>query len=186
MIDFSKPPNEIIELINNVYHNLQDSFLRNDEIKMNKEDIGKLCKFFKCNYQQAIILSVLIQLYYLDSPTSISEVLEHLNIPISHANNINSLLNLFVEREWITPEKNIKLFSLANYTINKNFIYGVSIMKLESTPKKSINNCWALFNEFKTILYQRKNNKITYAQFQNKSKQLILNNTHIEFANYLK
>ena len=185
MIDFSKPPNEIIELINDVYFNLQDSFLRDEEIKKNKETIVKLCKFFKCNYQQAIILSVLIQLYYLDSPTSISEVLEHLNIPISHANNINSLLNLFVEREWITPEKNVTFFPLATYIINKNLINGVSTMSLKRLPIKPINNCWDLFNEFKTIFHQRENNKITYAQFQNKSKQLIQNNTHIEFANYL-
>jgi AAA+ superfamily predicted ATPase len=185
MIDFSKPANEIIELINNVYHNLQESFLRDEEIKKNKKDIVQLCKFFKCNHQQAIILSVLIQLYYLDSPTSISEVIEHLNIPKSHANTINSLLNLFVEREWITPEKNIAFYPFTTYTINKVLINGIATMSLKSIPIKPINNCWDFFDAFKIILNQRKNRKLTYTEFQYKTKELLSNNKHVEFANYI-
>ena len=58
MIDFSKPPNEIIELINDVYHNLQDSFLRDEEIKKNKETIVKLCKFLNAIISKSLFCMV--------------------------------------------------------------------------------------------------------------------------------
>lgn len=91
----------------------------------------------------------MIHIHLEDENVSMKTILEYIGLRKSSALIINKVLIPLVEKEWITPKKDIRLNPLTEYSINNKLIRSVLKGKLEINGEVSIENSYQLIVHFK-------------------------------------
>lgn len=185
MFNFNQPTNSVLDAIEKIYDTAKDSLLKEDSLFNCRELISTVCNFLNCNDEQGILVSILIQSQLENKNVSIKEVLEHTDLRTSSALYLNQVLIPLVEREWLTPKKDVKYHPLTEYTINTKLIRSILSGKLEMNSEVKIENSFQMIAHFQTKLAERNNKRISYTEFIKWCFEFIQSNHSIELADFI-
>ena len=185
MFNFSQPTNSILDAIEKIYDNTKDSGLKEQPLVDCCQQISTLTNFLNCTDEQAIILSLMIQGHLENGTVSTKAMLEHADLRTSSALYINQVLIPLVEKEWVTPKKDVKYYPLTEYFINNKLLRSVLTEKLEITNTIKIENSFQLISYFQTKLIERINRRISYDDFIKWTYELIKSYSNIDLADFI-
>ena len=159
MPTFQVPPNPILDHLYELHLKLENSALSDEALAECRPEIEALSAFFTCKEEEAVVFSLLLQMKYNQSPTSIGELLEYLGMKPSAAVCINDLLQVFVSRDWIHPGRNVKLYPQTEYDFSARLVSCVtmndwSMMEKKFTPAKT---AFQLLDQFATRRHSERN-----------------------------
>lgn len=185
MFDFNQSNNQVLDAIEKIYDLLKGSALKTECLEKCKTEIESTSKFFNCTDQEAVILGILVQSYFENGNCSVKELLSHLDLRTSSALLINDILSPIVEREWISPKKDVKMNPLSEYILSNKFTRSVLNGKMESFEPVTIKNSFQLLTHYQNKLIERNNKRITYTQLLDWTIDLINKYSHIELADFI-
>ena len=189
MFDFNSNESPILDATESIYESAQYSSLCESTLYNVLAEIKTVADFLGCSKEQAVLLSIMIHIHFKDEHVSMKTMLDYTGLSKSHALTINNTLIPLVEKDWIRPEHNINSNPFTEYTINNKLIRSVLKGHLEMKEEATIEDSYQLIVHFKKKLNERISNLISYKQFINWSRELILQNERIElcvFVNKLK
>lgn len=139
---FQVPTNPILDHLDELYSKLEDSGLSDEILADCKTEIDALSAFFNCKPEEVVVFSLLLQMKYNQTTTSVGELLDYLGMKPSAAVCINDLLQVFVTRDWIQPSRNVKLYPKTEYEFSARLVSCVtnndwSLMQKKFTPAKT-------------------------------------------------
>ena len=155
------PANPVLDSIQDIFQKMEG---RGFDATVQEEcnaQIRLLADFFQSKEEEAVILSMLIQLHYNQESVSIGAVLDHLDVHASAAVYFNELLHVFIERDWLCPRSNVLSFPKTEYELNTKMIHCVTkhdwsfLEKKVITPKNSFE-LLDLFQQEMKILKRKK------------------------------
>lgn len=185
MLNFNHPANNVLDAIETIFNVTCRSSLKTDNLNTCKKEITQLAEFLKCDENQAVIMAIIIESQIESGNFSIKGLLEHVDLKISTALQINELLKPLVENDWIAPEKDPNTYPLTEYSVNTKLLRSVMSGNLQHMEKEIITNSFQLLTKFNKKLKDRNNRKITYEQIIEGTNELILSNSHIDLAAFI-
>jgi AAA+ superfamily predicted ATPase len=185
MFNFNPSQNPVLDAIEKIYDATKDSCLKTEQLDTCKNEIELLSNFFNATDEQVVLLALMIQSQFEDNNCSIKELLSHLDLRTSSALMLNEILIPIVNREWIAPKKDAKLYPLTEYQLTNKLIRSVLTGKMENFETPEIKNSFQLLSRFQLKLAERTNNRINYKQFIQCTFDLIQNNPQIDLSDFI-
>ena len=185
MINFSVSPNSLLDSFEEIYKTCEDSELKEEQLIECQKDKEKICQFFNCTEQEALVMSILLRMHYHSDEPSVEDLLKHTGLKISSAIYINQLLQPFTERGWIKPIKNVLLFPLTNYKLSARFIRCVTNADWSLMELKTATNSFDLIETYGKLLAERKAGDMSYSKFQESTKDLITKNKILPIVSFM-
>lgn len=162
MFDFTSKENPILDSMESIYCHSKNSSFSKNTIKNLSSEIKIVSDFLGCTMEQAVLLSIMVQSHLEEKCVSTKAILKYVELKKSSAIFINQELSPLVDKEWITPSKDIRLFPLTEYSINSKLIRSVLNGKLHMNGEVSIKNSSDFLVHFKKKLNDRRFNRISY------------------------
>ncbi len=184
MINFKESANELLDAIFAVHNGMEDSGFAVDQLDAYESQLKILTEYFNCNPQEAAVLATLYRLQISSDSASVRGVLKHAGLKISSAKHIHRALEVFVDRNWLKPVKEIGLFPLTNYQFSQRFVRSVNNMDREKLKEKKIENAIQLFKKIESLLIDRRAKTISREVLIDKVQHLLKSNP-FEFTDYV-
>lgn len=169
--------------VEKVYNAYRNSAVPTDPLPENINEVtNRLAGFFNCRPEEAIPLACLLQLHISEERTSVGNLLDHFMAKKSHASYINKLLSVFVERDWVSPKRDISIYPLTEYSINLKLIRCVLSGEMKMNEEEEITNSFELLQRYKRLMNKRREGRIDYQPFIQSVHELLKRNSQIDLA----
>lgn len=154
-INFTLTPNPLFDTIFRLYKRLEGSKLSPQVLDENQEDLLQVSSFFNCSLQQAAVLAIMLRLNAVSGEPSIRQVLQYLQLKPSFAVSLHAVLDVFVNRNWMKPKKDIRIFPLGSYQIRNRLVMSFNCMDPEKIQEKPVLNSIELAAGLQQIVADR-------------------------------
>lgn len=185
MLNFNQTKNPILDAVEKIYDATKDSAFKQDVFDTCNNSIEIVASFLMCTNEQAVILAIIFQSEIENDIFTIKGLLEHVDLKTSSAININEILIPMVEKEWVTPKKDPKLYPLTEYFVNNKFVRSILTGKLQKIDSEKITTSFQLLSQFQKKLTDRNNRRISYNQLIEWTNELISKNPDIDLADFI-
>lgn len=185
MFEFNQSKNSVLDAIEKIYDSTKDSSLNKSYLENCSKQISNVCNFLKCEQEEAILLSILIQLNLENGNVSTKDILEHTGLRASSALYLNQVLIPLVENGWIEPKKEVKNYPLTEYFINPKLTSSVLTGEFNINNEIKIENSFQLISCFQKKLSSRIAKRISYNDFISWTFELINENATVELADFI-
>ena len=185
MLNFNQTANPILDAVEKIYDATKDSAFKQEIFDTCNSSIEVVASFLMCTHEQAVILSIIFQSEIENDIFTIKGLLEHVDLKTSSAININEILIPMVEKEWVTPKKDPKLYPLTEYFVNNKFVRSILTGKLQKIDSEKITTSFQLLSQFQKKLTDRNNRRISYNQLIEWTNELISKNPDIDLADFI-
>jgi SpoVK/Ycf46/Vps4 family AAA+-type ATPase len=188
MSRFLFPANPILESVKFVFHELKKSELQDGALDHCLEKTTKLMDFFNCSEQQAVLIASLLQLHFDDEEVSVGELLTHFDLPMIAAGTLNEYLDLFVQRDWIRPEKDVRFHPDTRYILSAGMLRCVTLGDWSTLSKKEekAENGPQLLNLFGKKLNAFKKGKTEFDSFSSEIESLLITHKKISLSKFIR
>lgn len=180
MINFNTSANPVMDAMQHVYTAIEDSKLEESILEKHTLEIETLVDFFSCTPQQACLLGFLVHQAITDKEVSVSAILGHLSLKNSAALYIHDLLHPFVEKDWISPNQDLRFYPLSNYSLNKRLIHCVTSMDWTNWAQKPPESSLELLVKFKSKIKNRNNKQLSFLQFVQWTEDFVQAHANLE------
>jgi hypothetical protein len=180
MINFNTSANPVMDAMQHVYTAIENSKLEETTLEKHRDEIETLVRFFSCTPQEACLLGFLVHQAITDKEVSVSAILNHLELKNSAALYIHDLLHPFVEKDWISPNQDLRFYPLSNYSLNKRLIHCVTSMDWGNWAQKPPESSLELLVKFKSKIKNRNNRQLSFLQFVQWTEVFVQTHIHLE------
>lgn len=162
MKEMLKAPHLLWRSMDTIFEYVQANKDWMDELPILSEDLAIVRSFFSCDEKQALLFTLLLMSYYKDETASVAELMNIMQVSLPSAAYIHDVLDVFVKRNWIHPEKDKRIQPRCNYIIAPMVLKALYGMDQAFLQEKPIVEQEDLFVQIPQKLKERKARTISY------------------------
>jgi DNA-binding Xre family transcriptional regulator len=185
LFTFTPKENPTLNAIETIYERTRQSSFKEKSMQACASEIATVADFFGCSHEEAVMLSIMIQCQLENESISTKGILEHAGLKKSNALSINQVLQPLVQKEWISPKRDLQMNPLTEYTIQAKLIRSVWKGKLDRQPEPKMEHSSQIIIQFKSKLQERIDKRITYKGFLKSAHELVQKNSSVELCAFI-
>lgn len=185
MVNFTESPNPLFDTVFRLSKRLTVSKLAVEKLEECNDDLRIVAEFFSCSMQQAAVLAVLLKINVQSEAPTVRQLLQYFSLKPSFAASMHQVLDVFVKRNWIKPQKDIRLSPLCAYQLSNRLEIAFNSMDSEKLKEKPVVNSVDLVVKMQSIINDRVSGIISFVEYTDRLDQLISQNSDIPLASLI-